>query len=98
MSFLQWMAGAAPMRRAADVCFRQYALRRVARLDRLDVGRRQRDILLRLVRRCQATPFGRAHGFDRIRSVAEYQRQVPLRDYEAFWKDYWQPAFPSLQG
>jgi len=98
MSFLQWMAGSAPLRRAVDVCFRQYAQRRVARLDRLDVGRRQRDILLGLVRRCQATHFGRAHGFDRIRSVAEYQRQVPLRDYEAFWKDYWQPAFPTLQG
>ena len=21
---------------------------------------------------------------------------MPLREYEAFWKDYWQPAFPRL--
>ena len=52
--------------------------------------------LLRLVRQRRGTRFGRDHDFARIRTVADYQRRVPLRDYEAFWKDYWQPAFPHL--
>jgi GH3 auxin-responsive promoter len=98
MSFLQWMAGSTPVRRVADAFFRKYARRRVARLDGLDSGCSQRDTLLALVHQAQATRFGREHGFDRIRTVAEYQRQVPLRDYEAFWKEYWQPAYPAFQG
>jgi hypothetical protein len=28
--------------------------------------------------------------------VADFQQRVPLRDYDAFWKDYWQPCFPAL--
>ncbi len=28
--------------------------------------------------------FGRAHGFDKIRSVAEYQRAVPIQTYDGF--------------
>lgn len=23
---------------------------------------------------------------------------MPLRDYEAFWRDYWRPVFPHLRG
>ena len=51
---------------------------------------------MRLVRHAQNTRFGRDHDFGRIRTVADYQERVPLRDYDAFWKDYWQPAFPNL--
>ncbi len=56
----------------------------------------QAALLRRLVARAAATRFGRDHGFDRIRSVADFQARVPLRRYEAFWRDYWQPAFPRL--
>jgi hypothetical protein len=98
MSLLQLLAGASPVRRLADAFFRQYAHRRVAHLDQLDTARTQRDTLAKLVRQAQTTGFGRDHGFDRISTVEEYQRQVPLRSYEEFWKDYWQPAFPILQG
>jgi hypothetical protein len=52
--------------------------------------------LLHLVRKAAGTHFGRDHGFASIRTVADYQRQVPLRDYEAFWDQYWRPAFPHL--
>src|SRR5262249_24938913 len=27
---------------------------------------------------------------------ADYQRAVPLRDYDAFWQHYWQSAFPRV--
>jgi hypothetical protein len=28
--------------------------------------------------------------------VEQYQRRVPLRDYEAFWSNWWAPAFPHV--
>jgi hypothetical protein len=55
------------------------------------------ETLSRLVRRARRTRFGQDHDFDRIRTVADYQRMVPLRDYEALWRDYWQGSFPSLK-
>src|SRR5262249_13831837 len=57
----------------------------------------QQVTLLRLVQRARRTRFGQDHGFDAVRSVADYQQRVPLREYEAFWQEYWQPAFPYLQ-
>jgi hypothetical protein len=51
---------------------------------------------MRLVRRAQDTRFGRDHDFASIRSIEDYQQRVPLREYEAFWKTYWQPSFPRL--
>jgi GH3 auxin-responsive promoter len=44
----------------------------------------QEQALLRLVERARETEFGLAHGFRRIRSVAEYQERVPLRQYSDF--------------
>jgi hypothetical protein len=75
-----------------------YARRRARALDRCSIARCQLDTLLSLVQRARDTRFGREHGFAEISSLADYQRRVPLRDYEAFWKEYWQPAFPQLQG
>ena len=34
----------------------------------------------------------RAHSHRR----RDFQERVPLSDYDAFWKDYWQPVFPQL--
>jgi hypothetical protein len=98
LHLLQRLAGCSLARRAADAVLTYYARRRVAALDHGDAVAAQRRTLLRLVRAAQTTRFGRDHGFDRIRSVADYQARVPLRDYEAFWRDYWQPAFPHLRG
>lgn len=77
---------------------RLYAAWRRRQLARLDPAVTQERQLLRLVARAAETRFGRAHEFGRIRSVAEFQAQVPLRRYEDFWRDWWQPPFPSLRG
>jgi hypothetical protein len=95
-SVLQSLAGKPLVRRAVDAVFGQYARRRVGRLDRRPAARVQHDTLLRLVRHAAGTRFGRDHGFDAVRTVADYQRRVLLRDYEQFWQEYWQPAFPCL--
>ena len=95
---LSFLAGQHWVRRTADFVLQQYARRRVQALDQLPAASRQRDTLLALVRKAQRTRFGRDHDFARIRSVADYQDRVPLRDYEAFWQEYWQPAFPQLAG
>jgi len=76
---------------------RLYSARRRAALARQDAAAAQERQLLGLVGRAAATRFGRDHGFDRIRSVADFQKAVPLRRYDAFWKEYWQPAFPRLE-
>lgn len=41
----------------------------------------QERALLRLVTAARDTDFGLEHGFRGITSVADYQRQVPVRDY-----------------
>jgi hypothetical protein len=41
----------------------------------------QERALLRLTAAARDTEFGLAHGFGGIRSVAEYQARVPVRDY-----------------
>lgn len=58
----------------------------------------QRQVLASLVRRAARTAFGRSHDFGSIRSVEQYQRRVPLRDYEEFWSNWWAPAFPHVGG
>jgi hypothetical protein len=96
-ALLERLASAGLVRRGADAAFGCYARRRTAALDRQSVTAAQDDTLLRLVRRAARTRFGREHGFASIRSVQDYQARVPLRDYDAFWRDYWQPAFPHLK-
>ncbi|WP_431270679.1 GH3 family domain-containing protein [Dankookia sp. P2] len=80
---------ATPLLRAA-------AALRLRRVDRLDPAATQAALLRRLLRRASGTRFGVAHGFGSIRDVADYQARVPLRRYEDFWRDWWQPGFPRL--
>src|SRR6516165_8818812 len=87
-SFVELLAGSSPLRRLAGALFRRYARRRVRQIERRPAGAGQHETLLRLVRRAAATRFGREHDFATIRSV---------RDYQAFWRDYWQPAFPVVR-
>ncbi|MBY0329366.1 MAG: GH3 auxin-responsive promoter family protein [Acetobacteraceae bacterium] len=70
---------------------------RLARLERKDPAATQRALLTRLLRRAAGTRFGRAHGFDAIHDVAGYQARVPLRRYEDFWREWWQPGHPALR-
>ncbi len=75
---------------------RAYARFRLSQLGREDPIRSQRQQLRRLLRRGAKTQFGREHGFAAIRSVADFQRAVPLRRYDGFWDDYWSRPYPVL--
>ena len=77
---------------------RGYARYRAWRLRHQDAQRTQEQQLLQLVRQAAETRFGRDHGFDAVRTVAQYQAQVPLRDYEELRRGYWQQGFPHIAG
>jgi hypothetical protein len=96
ISIVQRLVGRPLPRRIADTVVGCYAQRRVALLNRESPADAQRRTLMHLLRRGRQTRFGREHDFARIRTVSDYQNRVPLRDYETFWRDYWQPAFPFL--
>ena len=86
------------VRSLADAGLVQYARRRTRALDKLDVVAVQEQTLLNLIKRAKDTKFGRDHGFAQIRSSAQYQAAVPVREYETMWREYWQPVFPRLEG
>ena len=68
-------------------------------LKSFDGCKAQQAILKKLLRKAQFTHFGEAYGFsDILRSknvVAEYQRRVPVYDYNAIHKKWW---YRSLNG
>jgi len=82
----------------ATPLLRAYASRRRARLLAMDPVAEQQRLLMGLLKRAAATRFGRDHGFDALRSVAEFQRAVPLRRYEALHDAYLAAALPVLDG
>ena len=63
-----------------------YAARRRRQIERAsrDAARLQELTLLRLVRTARDTEFGLTHGLSGVRSVAEYQERVPVREYRYF--------------
>jgi hypothetical protein len=75
---------------------RIYARRRLRQLAAMDPQQAQRRVLSSLIGRARATAFGRDHGFSAAWSLDDYRARVPLRDYDAFWQDYWQASFPRL--
>jgi len=80
----------------ATPLLRLYAQFRLAQLARQDAVQEQKRQLLRLVRKAQATRFGRDHGFAEVRAIGDFQERVPLRRYEDMWKLYWEREFPRL--
>jgi hypothetical protein len=74
----------------------RYAAWRRDRLSTQDPCATQERELLTLVRRAAGTRFGRDHGFDRIDSVAAYQRRVALQSYQSLYEAYWQATSPVL--
>ena len=80
----------------ATPLLRLYAGFRARRLARQNGPAVQEGTLQRLIRRAAATRFGRDHDFARLTDRRGFQSAVPLRRYEDFWSDYWQPAFPNL--
>ena len=97
LSVLETLAGRPFVRRLTDSLMGRYAAHRTAQLDRRRPALLQQQTLLRLVRHARRTRFGREHDFDSILSLADYQRRVPLRTYEAFWAEYWSRSFPFLE-
>jgi hypothetical protein len=81
----------------ATFLLRRYAAWRTNRLTRQDAAESQVAQLKMLLREARGTRFGAAHGFPRIRTVADFQAAVPLRRYEAFWREWWEPVFPRLE-
>ncbi len=70
---------------------------RLALLERKDPVATQRHLLRGLLRRAAGTRFGRAHGFEAIRDVADFQARVPLRRYEDWWRDWAAADHPVLR-
>ncbi|VTR97332.1 Acyl-CoA synthetase (AMP-forming)/AMP-acid ligase II OS=Singulisphaera acidiphila (strain ATCC BAA-1392 / DSM 18658 / VKM B-2454 / MOB10) GN=Sinac_1599 PE=4 SV=1: GH3 [Tuwongella immobilis] len=85
-------------RRVADRAVNLAARKRMLTLDHLDLAATQERTLMSLIQRAKQTRFGIDHDFRRIRSIRDYQRRVPVRDYEAFWTGYWRDSYPTLAG
>jgi hypothetical protein len=75
---------------------RVLAARRRAQLARMDAKAVQEKTLLKLVRRAANTRFGKDHGFAAIKSVADFQARIPLRNWEAMWNEYFKTALPNF--
>ncbi len=97
MSFADVVTGNRIVRRAADAIVSRVARQRTAFLDTANLAETQLKTLLGLLHKARQTRFGREYDFVSIRTVEDYQARVPVRDYEAFWKEYWQPAYPHLE-
>ena len=91
------LAGSPPVRHLVNAGFHLQALRRTSRVALLDPRQVQQQSLMRLVRAARATRFGRDHGFDQIRGIADFQKAVPLRTYESLWNDYLRSSYPVFE-
>ena len=47
-----------------------------------NVRQTQESIFKSVIDSCRDTVFGREHGFGKIRSIMDYRRAVPVRDFE----------------
>jgi hypothetical protein len=97
MALVDLLTGNRLVRKAADKFLARYGRSRTDYLDRSDAAELQRQCLLDLVAKAANTRFGREHGFASIRSIDDYQARVPIRTYETFWKEYWQPVYPHVE-
>jgi hypothetical protein len=77
--------------------FHLHARLRTDRVSSCDAISVQEQTLLSLVRQARQTRFGREHQFDQIRSVSDFQRQVPIRTYEAMWEAYFRDSYPHYE-
>jgi hypothetical protein len=80
----------------ATFLLRYYAKRRLPQLALEDAAAMQGAVLQSLLAMAANTRFGVDHGFAEIKSIEEYRARVPLRRYEDFWTEYWEPSFPRL--
>ena len=54
------------------------------RRDARRAAKLQRDVLFEKIRREADSAFGRDHGFDSIRSIEDFRRQLPVTTYEYY--------------
>lgn len=73
-----------------------FAKYRYNKLSTMDPVATQKQQLLKLIHTAKNTHFGQQHQFSKIHSVEDFQKQVRIRTYEDFWKEYWQPTYPLL--
>lgn len=66
-------------------------------LERIDGVKSQEETLKYLLGKAANTRFGKDHGFGRIKTIEDFQKAVPLRDYDAFWDEYWKNPFPEIE-
>ena len=97
-SALQWLADTRLARRLVETLFRSKARLRMVELDHQSVARCQNRTLLGLVHKAHTTRFGKDHDLCRIRNASDFRRLVPLRTPAELWREYWQPAYPKLEG
>ena len=76
------------LRQVADALLRARGRRHLAALDRLRPERSQTRILLGLLHQARSTPFGRDHGFARIRTAADFRRLVPVQTFDELWQEW----------
>jgi hypothetical protein len=74
-----------------------FARRRRRTLAAQDPVETQQRVWRDLIAKGEATRFGRDHGFAQLNTIHDFQRAVPLRRYDDFWKQYWKPAFPRVE-
>lgn len=74
-----------------------YARRRRKSLAAQDPVAAQTREWAKLIARAALSKFAADHGFAGLKTIAEFQRAVPLRRYDDFWKTYWKPAFPRIE-
>lgn len=84
------------VRGSANSFMSLYCRNLLKNLEKIDPVENQQETLKDLIRKAAQTKFGKGHGFGSIRSIGDYQRAVPLRDYDGFWREYWKGAFPDI--
>jgi len=96
---LNWstLAGITVARGLVNLGFQLDARLRCRELARSRPVRVQERVLGRLVRKARRTRFGHDHHFDRISSVADFQREVPIRTYEELWDSYLRDRYPVFE-
>jgi hypothetical protein len=88
IAFPRWLLHYRFVEQAAQTILRRQARRFLVEFDHQDAARYQARLLRGLVHRSQATEFGRAHDFHRIRTAADFRRLVPLADATQGPSDY----------
>jgi hypothetical protein len=95
-SLWQPAADTRPVRALVNLGFHLRARLRAAEVSWSKPVSEQRAVLHWLVKRARRTRFGVEHRFDRIQSVADFQRRVPIRSYEVLWEEYLRDPYPLL--